>query len=157
MNDQVAESNDKHSSFLATKLFIPRSNSRQVQRPFLIDRLNAFHDHKMTLVSAPAGFGKTTILTQWVSQLNDPVAWLSLDEKDNDPYLFLQYLIAALQSVDSSLGVTAAHALQTVKKQALAAILIPLLNDISKKQNQLFVILDDYHCIQSDDRRPVSG
>jgi len=151
MIDQNVTENREQSPFLATKLFIPRSSSKQVQRPSLIDKLNTFHDHKMTLVSAPAGFGKTTILTQWVSQLNDPVAWLSLDERDNDPFLFLRYLIAALQSVDSSLGVTATHALEAAKKQSLVAILIPLLNEISAKQYKLLVILDDYHCIQSNE------
>ena len=105
----------------------------------------------MTLVSAPAGFGKTTILTQWIAQCNHPVAWLSLDEKDNDPYLFLRYFIAALQTVDSKVGVAAAHGLQTVKKQSLTAILIPLLNDIAAREDQLCVILDDYHSIDSSE------
>lgn len=86
---------------MTTELFIPRSNAKQVVRSSLIDKMNAFrdpfNDHRMTLVSAPAGYGKTTILTQWVAQLNDPVAWLSLDEKDNDPFVFLHYLISALQ------------------------------------------------------------
>lgn len=155
MIDQDVQEMREQRSFLATKLFMPRSNAKQVVRSVLVEKLNTFHDpfhdHKMTLVSAPAGYGKTTILTQWASQFHDPIAWLSLDEKDNDPFVFLQYLIAALQSVDADLGVTAAHALKTAKKQALAAILIPLLNDISARDDKLSVVLDDYHCIEAQE------
>jgi len=153
MSDQNDLENIKESPFLATKLFIPRSNAKLIVRSSLIEKLNSFydpfHDHKMTLVSAPAGYGKTTILTQWITHFNNPVAWLSLDEKDNDPFIFLQYLIAALQSVDATLGVSAANLLQTAKKQSLTAILIPLLNDISVNQKKISVILDDYHYIQA--------
>ena len=151
MIDQDVNENRGQRSFLATKLFIPRSSSRLVLRPSLIAKLNLFHHHKMTLVSAPAGFGKTTVLTQWVAQLDGPVAWVSLDEKDNDLFTFFHYLIAALQKIDSSLGVNAAHALQTATRKSLTSVIIPLLNDISAYQNQLCIILDDYHCIQSQE------
>ncbi len=153
MNEQNAIGNKEENTFLTTKLFIPRSNAKQVVRPVLIDKLNAFHDpfhdHKMTLVSAPAGYGKTTMLTQWVAQFHDPVAWLSLDAKDNDPFVFLQYFISALQSVDASIGISAENVLQTTKKLSLTAILNILLNDISASQMKFSVVLDDYHCIQT--------
>lgn len=149
MGDQKVEHNSEQNVFLATKLFIPRSHSKQVLRPALIEKLNAFSTYKMTLVSAPAGFGKTTIISQWISQLELPVAWVSLDERDNDPYIFLQYVIAAMQSVDAELGVAARQALHTAKKQTLTGILIPLLNDIASRREQLCIVLDDYHCITS--------
>jgi len=157
MIDKTSVELSGKSGFLSTKLFVPQSGSKQIERASLIDKLNAFRDYKMTLVSAPAGFGKTTIVCQWVAQLDSQVAWLSLDEKDNDPYIFLQYLILAVQTVDSSLGVSASHALQTAKKHSLTSILIPLLNDISSSQNQLCLVLDDYHSISNDQVHEILG
>lgn len=155
MRDSHQGQNSAGNPFLATKLYIPRSNAKQIVRSPLIDKLNAFHDpfhdHKMTLVSAPAGYGKTTILTHWIAQFQDPVAWLSLDEKDNDPGVFLQYLISALQEIDPDIGVISANVLQTTKNPSFTAILIPLLNDISSSQMKLSVVLDDYHYIQVDE------
>lgn len=149
MVDQKKSQNREGNPFLATKLFIPKAHDKLIVRPDLLGKLNAYDNHKMTLVSAPAGFGKTTILTQWIAQCNHPVAWLSLDEKDNDPYSFLRYFIAALQTVDSKVGAAAANGLQTVQKQSLTAVLIPLLNDIAEREYRLCLVLDDYHCIES--------
>src|SRR5215216_5902942 len=90
---------------LATKLHIPPLRSKVVPRPHLIDRLNdglrrgQGFGHKLTLVSAPAGFGKTTIVSEWLASNRHPVAWLSLDEGDNDLKRFLAYLVAALQTL----------------------------------------------------------
>ena len=86
---------------LATKLYIPPSRRRVVLRPRLIERLNEglAAGHKVTLVSAPAGFGKSTVVAEWVAGCGRPVAWLSLDEGDSDLGRFLAYLIAALQTV----------------------------------------------------------
>lgn len=149
MKERNALGTNELSSFLATKLFVPRPGTRKVHRPELIDKLNDYRDYRVTLLSAPAGFGKTTIVAQWVDQLDSPIAWLSLDEKDNDPYIFLHYLILAIQSVESSIGISVIRALQTSPKQALTSILIPLLNEISIMKEQLCLILDDYHCITS--------
>ena len=82
---------------LTTKLYIPPIRSSLVPRPRLIDRLNAGLNHKLVLISAPAGFGKTTLVSEWVDnpQIENKVAWLSLDESDNDPVRFLACLIAA--------------------------------------------------------------
>ena len=87
---------------LATKLYIPPPRSRVVLRPRLIERLNEglAAGRRLTLISAPAGFGKTTLLSEWVAGSARPVAWLSLDEGDNDPTRFLIYLVAALQTLD---------------------------------------------------------
>src|SRR5512137_2689304 len=86
---------------LATKLYIPPPRSKIVLRPRLIERLNEglSSGRKLTLISAPAGFGKTTLVSEWVAGCGRPVAWLSLDEGDNDPTRFLTYLIAALQTL----------------------------------------------------------
>src|SRR5215469_16183094 len=79
---------------LATKLYIPRLRPNAVSRPRLLERLNEGLHRKMTLISAPAGFGKTTLASEWVAFIERPVAWLSLDEEDNDPARFLTYFVA---------------------------------------------------------------
>ena len=84
---------------LATKLYIPPPRPKVVLRPRLIERLNEGLHRKLTLISAPAGFGKTTLVSEWVAGCERPAAWLSLDEGDNDPTRFLAYLVAALQTI----------------------------------------------------------
>jgi LuxR family maltose regulon positive regulatory protein len=84
---------------LATKLYIPPLQPNIVHRPRLIERLNEDLHRKLTLISAPAGFGKTTLVSEWLAGCGQPVAWLSLDEGDNDPANFLAYLVAALQTI----------------------------------------------------------
>src|SRR5262245_55193153 len=98
---------------LATKLYVPSPRPSVVLRPRLIERLNegARSGRKLTLISAPAGFGKTTLASAWVGQGDRPAAWLSLDESDNDPSQFLTYLVAALQAIDSGRGAGALGAL----------------------------------------------
>src|SRR5215510_3916810 len=93
-------------SILATKLYIHPPRPKVVQRPHLIQRLNeALHDTPgVTLISAPAGFGKTTLVSEWVADCERPAAWLSLDDGDNDPARFLAYLIATLQTLAPNLG-----------------------------------------------------
>jgi len=88
---------------LETKLYVPPVRPEMVQRPRLIERLNAGLHRKLTLISAPAGFGKTTLLSEWVADCGRPVAWLSLDEGDNDPTRFWAYFVAALQTLALSL------------------------------------------------------
>ena len=92
------------TSILVTKLFIPPPRAELVPRAGLIERLNHGLDRKLTLISAPAGFGKTTLVSEWVAGCNRPVAWLSLDEGDNDPARFLTYLVAALQTISKDIG-----------------------------------------------------
>ena len=84
---------------LKTKLYIPPTRAELVSRPPLLERLNTGLDRKLTLISAPAGFGKTTLLSEWVAGSEGPVAWLSVDESDNDPTRFLSYSIAALRTI----------------------------------------------------------
>src|SRR6266508_5514188 len=89
---------------LATKLYIPPPRPKVVLRPRLIERLDEGLYRKLTLISAPAGFGKTTLVSEGIADCERPAAWLSLDEGDNDPTRFLAYLVAALQTVAANIG-----------------------------------------------------
>ena len=89
---------------LSTKLYIPLPRTKVVLRPRLIERLNEGLDRKLTLISASAGFGKTTLVSEWVAGCERPVAWLSLDEGDNDSTRFLTHLVAALQTIAENIG-----------------------------------------------------
>jgi LuxR family maltose regulon positive regulatory protein len=89
---------------LATKLYIPPPQPKPVVRPRLIERLDEGLHRRLILVCAPAGFGKTTLLSEWVATLPRSVAWLSLDEGDNDPARFLSYLVAALRTIAPNMG-----------------------------------------------------
>src|SRR5215467_4171555 len=89
---------------LTTKLYLPPARQTLVDRPVLLDQLNEGLRGKLTLVSAPAGFGKTSLVAAWRKQCETPLAWVSLDEEDNDPLRFLDYLVGALQMVDNDLG-----------------------------------------------------
>src|ERR671916_1217636 len=97
---------------LATKLYIPPPQPRAVLRPRLVERLNEGLHQKLTLISAPAGFGKTTLVSDWVTGCERPAAWLSLDEGDNDSTRFLAYLVAALQTIAAHIGEGALGVLQ---------------------------------------------
>jgi LuxR family maltose regulon positive regulatory protein len=94
---------------LATKLFMPPPRPKVVLRPNLIERLNEGLHRKLTLISAPAGFGKTSLVSEWAAGCKLPVAWLPLDAGDNDPICFLTYLVAALQTVVPKISSTTAH------------------------------------------------
>src|SRR5687767_6307732 len=89
---------------LATKLYVPPPGVKTVLRARLIERLNAGLHRRLTLISAPAGSGKTTLVSEWIADCERPTAWLSLDEGDKDPARFLAYLVAALQTIDPTIG-----------------------------------------------------
>src|SRR5438874_3425114 len=97
---------------LATKLYTPPSRPNGVPRPHLIARLNAGLHRKLTLIAAPAGFGKTTLVSAWAAGGDQPVAWLSLDAGDNDPTRFLTYLVGALQTIAPQIGAGVLRVLQ---------------------------------------------
>ena len=141
---------------LATKLFAPARRPQLVARPRIAERLDTTLDagHRLTLVSAPAGFGKTTLLGDWLTDLDQRqghtrVGWLSLDDGDNDLTRFMAHLVAALQSAE--LDVDAA-VLESLSTASAAAALTPLVNDIARAGEQepgkqWIVVLDDYHAI----------
>lgn len=134
---------------LATKLYVPRARSKRVSRPHLIARLNDAAERSLTLLSAPAGFGKTTLLSEWIAHSGRRVAWLSLDASDNDPVSFWSYVIAALQTLKIHLGEDALAALHSPQPPLLKSILTLLLNDIAAAPDDVILILDDYHVIDS--------
>src|SRR3990170_5176433 len=116
---------------LATKLYIPPHRPKVVFRPRLIERLNEGLERKLTLISAPAGFGKTTLVSAWVAGCERPVAWLSLDDGDNDPTRFLTYFIAALQTITANIGAGVLSVLQSPQPPSAESILTILLNEIT--------------------------
>lgn len=134
---------------LATKLYIPTSRPKIVLRPRLVERLNERLDRKLTLVSAPAGFGKTTLVSEWVACSGRPAAWLSLDSGDSDPACFLTYLIAALQTISLQLGNGAQAALQSPQLPPVESILTGLVNEIAALADPFILVLDDYHLVDS--------
>lgn len=137
---------------LQTKFYIPTSRPELVSRARLIERLNRGRRRKLTLVSAPAGFGKTTLLSDWSRQCELPFAWLSLDEGDNDLKRFLSYFVAALQTVPTSnivIGEAVADALQAPQLPPIEALLTALINDIATSSDAFVLVLDDYHLIDS--------
>lgn len=161
---------------LATKLYVPPPRAKVVLRPRLIERLNeGLHRTScVTLISAPAGFGKTTLLSEWVNQLVEGgemkdesgetihplsytlnpsrVAWLSLDKGDNNPATFLTYIIAALQKLAENIGAGVLGVLQSPQTPPIEAILTTLLNEVTNIPGNFILILDDYHVI---DAKPV--
>jgi LuxR family maltose regulon positive regulatory protein len=136
---------------LATKLYIPPPRHGLVPRPRLIERLNEglAGGCKLTLVSASAGFGKTTLVSEWIATCGRPVAWVSLDEGDNDPVRFFSYLIAALQTIQAGISEGLLAALQFPQPPQTEAILTALLNEISLIPYHFLLVLDDYHSIDS--------
>ena len=157
-------------TILQTKLHIPPLRSSLVPRPRLIAKLNTGLDGKLTLVSAPAGYGKTTLVAEWLVNLANlgrltagtgphpaklesgegfRAAWLSLDQNDNDPVRFLTHLIAAMRQVDQSLGETTLSLLQAPQPPPPEAVLTALINDIASTPAPFVMALDDYHVIQA--------
>jgi LuxR family maltose regulon positive regulatory protein len=134
---------------ITTKLFTPTPGSNLVARVRLIEQLNAGLSCRFALISAPAGFGKSTLLSAWAEQVSSPVAWLSLDEGDNDLARFLTYFIAALQTLDSNIGAGLLAALQSPGAVNTDVVLTTLLNEITGFPDDVVLILDDYHVIET--------
>ncbi len=135
---------------LITKLFIPPPRPNVVRRPRLIERLNEGLHRKLTLISAPAGFGKTTLVSNWLAECERRAAWLSLDEGDNDPARFLIYLVSAVQTIAADSGEGVLGALQSPQPPPIDAMLTILLNDIAGTIAEEFVlVLDDYHVLDA--------
>src|SRR5574337_1178501 len=136
---------------LATKLYIPPPRPKVVLRPRLIERLNeGLHSTQgVALISAPAGFGKTTLVSEWVAVCERPVAWLSLDEGDNDPACFLTYLVAALQTIAANIGAGVLRTLQSPQPPPIESILTTLINEITTIPDNFVLVLDDHHVIDS--------
>ena len=142
---------DPFTSLLATKLHIPRPRPHLVVRAHLIAQLQQGMECTLTLVSAPAGFGKTTLLAQWLAESGTLAAWVSLGPEDNDPTSFLSYVIAALQTLDAQIGTTALSLLRTPQPPPPEAVLAVLSNDLAGHEAGDFtLVLDDYHIINDE-------
>lgn len=149
----------KAEQLLSTKFYIPLVRPEFIQRPRLLQQLNEGLHRKLTLISAPAGFGKTTLVGEWVGQLRldvpdggQKIAWLSLDENDNEPTQFLTYLIHSLKQVegiDASLGDNALAMLHSPQLPSMEVIMTSLINELVHIADETIFILDDYHIIES--------
>lgn len=147
------------SQILETKLYIPQIRGKLASRQHLIDRLNDNPDRKLILITAPAGYGKSTLVSGWANRQQGSVAWLSLEELDNELNRFMTYLIAALQSVKPEIGAEALLMLGSPQTVPTETILTTLISDIafvvaSREDSELIsanltLVLDDYHFIKS--------
>ena len=136
---------------LATKLFVPSIRPRLVERPQLLGKLDETENSKLVLVTAPAGYGKTTMIASWLAKRNRSVAWVSLDHSENDPLMFLAYVVGALQTVDAGSCRSADALIQSPEPPSIEVILTYLLNDLSCMDHNCLLVLDDYHVIEHEE------
>ena len=134
---------------LATKLYTPTPRPNFVLRPRLIERLNAGLHRKLTLISAPAGFGKTTLVSEWITSCERQVGWLSLDADDNDLTRFLAYVVAALQTVSPPIGARMLGLLHASQSPPIELLLTTLINEIAALPEHFLLVLDDYYLLES--------
>ncbi len=132
-----------------TKFQVPQARARLVTRPRLLERLDAGSENKLILVAAPAGYGKTTLVADWLQHITRPVTWLSLDEGDNDPKRFLFYLIGALKQIHPEMGRVAESILRSPQSPPDEIILTSLVNEIGAAPQPFIFVLDDYHFIHT--------
>ena len=136
---------------LLTKLHIPPVGINIVHRTELYDKLNMGLSRKLTLVSAPAGYGKTTLISDWIKQQNITTVWYSIDNADNDPLDFLSYLISGIQGIYKEFGQSSLKLLNLPNKPSSESILGILINEILKINHNFLLVLDDFHLIESSD------
>jgi LuxR family maltose regulon positive regulatory protein len=136
---------------LLTKLHIPPTGNNIVHRPELYEKLNIGLSRKLIVISAPAGFGKTALLSDWINQHKIPTAWFSLDKGDNDPVEFLSYIISGIQSINKEFGQSALGLLNSPNKPSSESIISLLINDILNINQNFLLVLDDFHLITSSD------
>jgi len=141
------------TSILTTKLYIPPPRAEFVPRPRLTKRLDESlaRTPSLSLVSAPPGFGKTTLLGEWIAgKIQNSVSWVSLDEKDNDPIRFWTYIIAALEKIQPGVGVNATTLLHAPQTAPIEETLIALINAMVTIAQPFTLVLDDYHLIERE-------
>ncbi len=135
---------------LKTKMFIPTLPiSILVERSQLYSKLDTGLHKKLMLISAPAGFGKSTLVSSWIKDRQIEAAWVSLDSNDNDPHIFWQYVLAAFQSINPQFGHDAGQIIRSPQVQNPQPVLVSMLNEISQQQIEFTLVLDDYHLIES--------
>jgi LuxR family maltose regulon positive regulatory protein len=147
--------NQSMDSLLRTKLFIPTPRVNLIPRQRLIDLLqsdlqqNGAFTRKLTLIAAPAGYGKTTLAYQWLKAMEFPTAWLTLEPNENEPILFLTYVVIAIQTVLPEIGQAVLGMLQTPQSPPVEIILNALINELLTGEETIILVLDEYHVIQS--------
>jgi LuxR family transcriptional regulator, maltose regulon positive regulatory protein len=139
------------SLLVQTKLYIPKLRRSLVARPRLSGRLRRGAESRLLLISAPAGFGKTTLLAEWLAATPErSVAWLSLEESDRQPASYWTYVITALQTVAPALGGSALEHLQS-GQPPIETVLTTVVNELSAVPDDLYLVLDDYHLVDGPD------
>ncbi|KQX51150.1 LuxR C-terminal-related transcriptional regulator [Paenibacillus sp. Root444D2] len=133
---------------VSTKLHIPHIRNALVSRPRLMHKLNEGMDAKVTLVSAQAGYGKTTALSQWAKLCSALVAWVSLDKQDNDWIQFWSYVTASIQERVPGFGKAVSSLLENGPSESSETVIKALLNELNRFTNKMVIILDDYHVIE---------
>ena len=131
-----------------TKLYVPPLRQQLVSRPRLLERLKTGLQLKLMLIAAPAGYGKTTLVSEGVRSSQMPVGWLTLDEDDNDLTRFWLYVISAMQTVQADIGKSALGLLQSPQPPPIESILTNIINEISKVNEEFALVLDDFHMIE---------
>jgi LuxR family maltose regulon positive regulatory protein len=144
------KSDPAHTQLILTKLYQPAPRPNQVERGRLVRQLNQGlgEGRALTLVSAPAGYGKSSLVAEWAGQAQRPVTWLSLDETDDDPPRFFRYFIAALQKIDAGVGFELAQALEANQFPQPDVLVTLLVNDLSGVKSGFLCVLDDFHHAQ---------
>ena len=140
-------------NLLQTKLHIPQPNPRTLFRQHLLSRMDEglASGCKLTLISAPVGYGKSTLVSSWLAEKRLPAAWLSLDAEDNEPVRFWTYIIAAIQTIQPELGQTEINLLRKAQTPSIENILRNLINQFTRISERNILVLDDFHLIQSQD------
>lgn len=138
-------------TFLKTKIVIPPLRGNIIHRPRIINKLNEGLNKKLVLISAPAGYGKTLLLLDWIGSLNIPVAWFSIDPQDNDISRYYSYLIIAIQKIFPQFGHNLYKSLQSIQLPVFETIVTDLIDEFIKLDSEFLLVLDDYHFIKSQE------
>src|ERR671918_2910445 len=147
----MVEAKHVDRQLLKAKLYVPRGRADAVPRPRLYELLDEGARRELIVVSAPAGFGKTTLLADWSQRSELPVAWVSLDERDDDPARFLLYLIAAIETIHEDFGTTTRAFLGSLEsREEFEPVLTALSNEILELPRDFVLVLDDYHSIRPE-------
>jgi len=139
------------SELIKTKISLPNICENHFKRPNLVEMLNSSNQGKLILLNAPAGYGKSTLVVEWITQNKFNVAWYSIDKTDNNLRTFLLYLVESLKEIEPSIGSKLLDEIEIINKIGVEAILISLINDLNNYQKQIVIVLDDYYLIDNED------
>ncbi len=139
------------NNFLNTKLYMPSMKDNHIYREVLNKKLNESQqkEHKIILISSEAGYGKTTLISGWINQINQSYTWLSLDEYDNDPITFINYLVIAIRKINETFGNTIVNVLNTPKLPGVEVISSYIIKELEKMKETFILVFDDYHIINN--------